>query len=216
MHAMPEASDPSPSDDRRAARRVVALLLAAGTSSRMGDFKQLMPYRGRTFVEACAETLLASSVDETLVVLGHRAEEVRRTIASLPVRVVVNEAYLDGMATSIKAGVRAIAPGSADAILVALCDQPHVPVPVVDAVVAAYRSSSALIVAPAIAGDSGHPVIFDLSLRDEILAIDPAHGLRAVTYAHRENRLRVPVDTVAVIDDVDTPDDYQRIVVSSQ
>jgi molybdenum cofactor cytidylyltransferase len=177
----------------------------------MGDFKQLMSYRERTFVEACAETLLASRVDETIVIVGHRAEEVCRAVAHLPVRTVVNENYLDGMASSIKAGVAAIAPGSADAILVALCDQPHVPVAVVDAVVAAYRASGAPIVAPVIAGDSGHPVIFDLSLRDEILAIDPSQGLRAVTYAHRADRVRVPVDTVAVIDDVDTREDYERI-----
>jgi molybdenum cofactor cytidylyltransferase len=177
----------------------------------MGDFKQLMKYRGRTFVEACVETLLASSVDETVVVLGHRAEDVATAVARFPVRTIRNDDYLDGMTSSIKAGIRAVPEGSADAVLVALCDQPHVPVTVVDAVLAAYRSSGALVVAPTIAGDSGHPVVFDLSLREEILAVDPAQGLRAVTYAHRSDRLRVPVDTVAVIDDVDTPDDYERI-----
>jgi molybdenum cofactor cytidylyltransferase len=203
--------DPSPST-----RTVTALLLAAGTSSRMGDFKQLMPFRGRTFVEACVETLLASKADETIVVVGHRAEDVRRAIERLPVRIVSNDDYLEGMASSIKVGVRAVDEGETDAILVALCDQPHVPTSVVDTVIAAYKASNALIVTPTIAGDSGHPVIFDLSLRDEILAVDPSEGLRAVTYAHRAERLRVPVDTVAIIDDVDTPEDYDRIVVNPE
>ena len=194
-------------------RRVTAILLAAGVSSRMGDFKQLMPFRGRTFVETCVETLLASTADEVLVVLGHRAGDVAAAIARFPARTIVNEEYRQGMASSVKAGVRAVAEGTAEGVLIALCDQPHVPVRVVNAVIEAYRASRALIVVPAIAGDSGHPVIFDLSLRDEILAVDPSEGLRAVTYTHRGERVRVPVDTLSVIDDIDMPDDYSRIVL---
>lgn len=191
-------------------RRVVAVLLAAGTSSRMGELKQLMPYRGRTIVEACVETLLASAVDEVLVVVGHRADEVAAAVSRFAVRVVRNDDYLEGMSSSVAAGVRA-APEGADAVMICLCDQPHVPVTVFDAVLAAYRERDAAIVVPTIAGDTGHPVVFDLSLRDEILAADPSRGLRAVTYAHRADTLRVPVDSVAVLDDIDTPDDYERL-----
>lgn len=190
-------------------RKVVAVLLAAGTSSRMGDFKQLMPFRGRTIVEACVETLLAADVDETIVVVGHRGDEVEAAVARHPVRVVRNEDYLAGMSTSVKTGVAAAA--DAAAVLVCLCDQPHIPVHVFDAVVAAYRETGAPIVVPTIAGDTGHPALFDMSLRDEILAVDPNEGLRSVTYAHRGERLRVPVDTVGVLDDMDTPDDYERL-----
>ena len=191
------------------AKRVVAVLLAAGTSSRMGDFKQLMPYRGRTIVEACLETLLATSADETVLVVGHRADEVAAAVAHLPVRVVRNDAYLDGMSTSAKAGVRASE--GAGAVMISLCDQPHIPARVFDAVLDAYRATGAKIVVPAFAGDTGHPVVFDLSLRDELLSVDGAQGLRSVTYAHRDEVLRVPVDTVAVLDDIDTPDDYERL-----
>jgi molybdenum cofactor cytidylyltransferase len=175
----------------------------------MGELKQLMPYRGRTIVEACVETILASAVDETIVVVGHRADEVAAAVVHHPIRVVRNDAYADGMSSSVKAGV--LAATDADAVMICLCDQPHVPVAVFDAVLAAYRDSHAKIVAPTIAGDSGHPVVFDLSLRDEILGVDPTAGLRAITYAHRAETLRVPVDTVAVLDDIDTPDDYERL-----
>ena len=192
-------------------RRVTAVLLAAGLSTRMnGGFKQLMPYRGRTIVEACVETLLASTADETLVVLGHRADEVAAAISRFHVRTVLNPDYERGMSTSVVAGLRAVGL-DADAMLVALVDQPHVPVAVFDAVMDAYRESGALIVVPTIAGDTGHPVIFDTRLRDEILAVDPAKGLRSVTYAHRAETLRVPVDSVGVLDDIDTPDDYERL-----
>jgi molybdenum cofactor cytidylyltransferase len=190
-------------------KRVVAVLLAAGTSSRMGDFKQLMPYRGRTIVEACVETLLETSADETVVVVGHRGDEVAAAVARHPVRVVQNDAYLDGMSTSAKAGVRAAE--GADAVMISLCDQPHIPARVFDAVLEAYRATGARVVVPAFAGDTGHPVVFDLSLRDEMLAVDGAQGLRSVTYAHRDEVLRVPVDTVGILDDIDTPDDYDRL-----
>jgi molybdenum cofactor cytidylyltransferase len=192
-------------------RRVTAVLLAAGLSTRMnGEFKQLMPYRGRTIVEACVETLLASTVDETLVVLGHRADEVAATISRFAVRTVQNPDYEAGMSTSVVAGLRAVGVES-DAMMVALVDQPHLPVAVFDAVLDAYRDTGARIVVPTIAGDTGHPVIFDLSLRDEILAVDPTKGLRAVTYAHRADSLRVAVDSVGILDDIDTPDDYERL-----
>jgi CTP:molybdopterin cytidylyltransferase MocA len=192
-------------------RRITAVLLAAGLSTRMnGGFKQLMPYRGRTIVEACLETLLASTADDAVVVLGHRADEVAAAVSRFRVRTTLNPDYERGMSTSVVAGLRAIGPDS-DAMMVALVDQPHLPVAVFDAVLDRYRDTGARVVVPTIAGDTGHPVIFDLSLRDEILAVDPAKGLRSVTYAHRLETLRVPVDAVGVLDDIDTPEDYERL-----
>lgn len=179
-------------------------------STRMGDFKQLMPFRGRTFVAACLESIRASSVDDVVVVTGHRADEVAKAVAPFGVRVVHNPDYASGMSTSVLVGLAAI-DVDAHGMLVALCDQPHVRVEVFDAVLDAYRSHEALVVVPTIAGDSGHPVIFDLSLRDEILDIDPASGLRSVTYAHRSETLKIGVDDIAVLDDIDTMDDYERL-----
>ena len=191
-------------------RRVAAIVLAAGTSSRMGDFKQLLPFGSKTIVETTVETAVASSADEVVVVVGHRADDVAAAVARLGVRVVRNDAYLDGMSSSIKAGVRAVG-DEVDAVMICLGDQPHVPVAVFDAVLDAYRASGAPVVVPTIAGDTGHPVVFDHSLRDEMLAVDSSQGMRSVTYAHRSETLRVPVDTVAVLDDIDTPDDYERL-----
>lgn len=190
-------------------RRVVAVLLAGGLSTRMGDFKQLMPFRGRTIVETCVETLLASSVDDVLVVTGHRSDDVEQVLAPYRVRIVRNPAYADGMSTSVIAGVRSLDPG--DAVMICLCDQPHLPREVFDAVLAAYRTSEASIVVPTIAGDTGHPVIFDASLRNAILDVEASVGLRSVTYANRGRTLRVPVDALGVLDDIDTQEDYERL-----
>lgn len=190
-------------------RRVTAVLLAAGLSTRMGEFKQLMPYGSSTIVGTCAATLLGTSADEIVVVTGHRADEVERSLGGCALRFVRNPSYEDGMASSVIAGVRAASPGNS--VMICLCDQPHVPADVHETVLAAYRASGAAVVVPTIAGDSGHPVIFDSSLRDEILAIDPAVGLRGVTYANRDSTLRVPVDAVGVLDDIDTQEDYVRL-----
>lgn len=190
-------------------RRVASVLLAGGLSSRMRDFKQLMPFRGRTIVESCIETLLATSADDIVVVTGHRADEVERVVAAYRVRIVRNTAYADGMATSVLAGVRSLDPD--DAIMICLCDQPHVSREVHESVIQAYRETGAAIVVPTIAGDTGHPVIFDASLRDAILKMDVSAGLRSVTYANRERVLRVPVDSIGVLDDIDTQEDYERL-----
>jgi len=191
-------------------KRVTAILLAAGASTRMNAFKQLLPFGDRTIVEACVARILTTSIEETIVVVGHRADDVAAAVSGLSVRVVRNDAYATGMASSVKAGVAA-ARATADAVMICLCDQPHVPSAVYKAVLDTYRRTGALIVVPTIAGDTGHPVVFDMSLVDEILAVDPTTGLRAVTYAHRADTIRVPVDSVAILDDMDTPDDYERL-----
>lgn len=200
MSAMPESPRP---------RRVAAVLLAGGLSTRMGEFKQLMPFRGRTIVEACVETLLSTSADDVVVVTGFRAEDVAKALARYPVRLVHNPAYADGMSTSVIAGVRALDPD--DAIMVCLCDQPHLPPDVFDAVLEAYREGDAAVVVPTIAGDTGHPVVFDPSLRGAMLDVEASVGLRSVTYANRDRTLRVPVDVVGVLDDIDTQEDYERL-----
>jgi len=200
-----------PVTDPVAHRSVGAILLAAGTSSRMGGFKQLLPYRGSTIVETCVATVRGTTVDSIYVVVGHRADEVAAAVEAPDVRIVRNDAYLDGMATSVVAGVTAARAAGHDAVMICLCDQPHLDRTVYDAVLGAYRESGAPIVVPSYAGDTGHPAIFDRSLFDEILAVDPSQGLRAVTYAHRGDKLRVPVDAVGVLDDIDTAEDYERL-----
>jgi molybdenum cofactor cytidylyltransferase len=190
---------------------ISAILLAAGESLRMGVFKQLLSLQDKTFVEHCADNLLASRVDEVIIVTGHRELEVRRAIADRPVRFAHNADYRSGMTSSIKCGVQALSE-NAQACILALVDQPQIGADLVDLVIDAYKSTHATIVIPTYGNHNGHPILLDACLNEEILKMDPDLGLRQVVRAHQDEIVRVEVSTHAVLEDCDFPDDYERML----
>lgn len=195
---------------------ITAVLLAAGESRRMGDFKQLLRLGNKTFVEHCVDNLLASTVEEVLVVTGHREAEVRRAIANRPVKIVHNDDYQSGMASSIKHGMRHVS-DKADACVISLVDQPRIETAVIDRLIKAYKDgaydrASSLIVIPTYEEKNGHPILVDLALREEILAMDLESGLRRVVLAHSVAITRVPVLRSDVLEDCDVPEDYERLL----
>ncbi|MFL6215791.1 MAG: NTP transferase domain-containing protein [Blastocatellia bacterium] len=190
---------------------ISAILLAAGESRRMGEFKQLLTYAGRTFVECCVDNLLASRADEVIVVTGHREADVRYALGARPIRFAHNPDYREGMSASVKCGVAAVAP-AAKAVLVALVDQPQIDSAIINRVIAEYEKQSPLIVIPTYAERNGHPILIDLRLRDELLSFDSTQGLRQVIHTHAADVLHTQVTTEAVLMDFDYPEDYRRLV----
>ena len=190
-------------------RMISALLLAAGESRRMGSFKQLLIFEGKTFVERCADELLASAVGEVIVVTGHREADVRRAVGGRPVRFAHNADYKLGMSYSLKRGLAAVTDG-ADAVLIALVDQPQITTAIFDEVIDTYRNHRPLLVVPSYAGRNGHPIIVDMKLREEVLAMDPEQGLRRVVRAHAGDTIHVEVGTDLILKDFDYPEDYRR------
>lgn len=201
-----------------------AVVLAAGESRRMGTQKMLLPFGDTTIVGAVVRTAAASRVGRTMVVLGADREEIRGELLSLTARLApgsgsnendsdravlfaVNDSYQLGMLTSIQAGIRAL-PAGAEAAVVMLGDQPFLRAAVVDAVIAAFETGRRGIVIPTFQGRRGHPVLVDLKYRDEILALDPLDGLRALIRAHPEDILEVDVADANILRDLDTPEDY--------
>jgi len=189
---------------------IVAVLLAAGESRRMGQLKQLLPLGDKALVEHCVDNLLASKVDDVVVVTGHRESEVRQAIGSRSVTIVHNGDYRNGMASSIKRGVKEIS-SAAVAFIVSLVDQPRIDSETINRLIEAYQSDRSLIVIPSYEGKSGHPILIDMKLRNEILAMDPEVGLRQVVSAHSDHITRVPVRNSAVLEDCDLPEDYERL-----
>jgi molybdenum cofactor cytidylyltransferase len=187
---------------------ISAVLLAAGESRRMGDFKQLLDFNGKTFVACCVDNLLASRADEVIVVTGHRDRDIRLALVGRPVRFAHNEDYRQGMSSSIKRGIEAVSK-EARACLIALVDQPQITTEIINRVIEAYERARPIVVIPSYCGQGGHPILLDMSLKDEILRMDSGPGLRQVVYAHAPTRIDVSTD--AVLMDFDRPEDYRRI-----
>jgi molybdenum cofactor cytidylyltransferase len=184
-----------------------ALLLAAGQSRRMGAFKPLLPFGGRTVIEACVDNLRAAGVGEIVVVVGHRGDEVRARLKEQSLRFAVNEAAGSEMSVSIARGVEQL-PDEAQAVLIALGDQPAITPDVIRRVLATRRETGARLVVPEYEGRGGHPVLVALAFRAALLNLDPARGLRALFDLYRDEVRRVPVTTPYVTRDMDTWADY--------
>jgi molybdenum cofactor cytidylyltransferase len=189
---------------------IAAILLAAGRSRRMGAFKPLLPFGNRLVVEACIGNLLEGGVEEIVVVTGHRADEIRERLAHLPVSFAVNAEAESEMSVSIARGVEQI-PNHAEAVFIALVDQPAIPPEVIRLLIAERRRTGAHLVQPEHKGRGGHPVLIDLNFREELLNLDSQRGLRALFEIHRETALRVPVASPYVVRDMDTWDDYRAL-----
>jgi molybdenum cofactor cytidylyltransferase len=187
---------------------IAAVLLAAGRSRRMGAFKPLLPFGGRSVVEACVANLREAGACEVVVVVGYRGAEVRAALARLPyVRFALNEATGSEMGVSVARGVEAVA-ANTDAVLVALVDQPAVPPSAIKSVIEARRRTGARLIVPEWRGRGGHPVLVDLAFRVELSSPDSERGLRALFDAHRAEVLRVQADSPFVARDMDTWEDY--------
>jgi molybdenum cofactor cytidylyltransferase len=185
---------------------VTALLLAAGRSRRMGAFKPLLPFGDKTVIEHCIAQLHAAGIDDIIVVVGHRAEEVRQQLKVSNVRFALNPDPDSEMSASIKCGVEQL-DEEAKAVLIALVDHPAVPSEIIRLIIAEWRTG-AKIIQPAFGTRGGHPVLVDLSYRDELLSLNPERGLRSWFDEHRHEVLRLPVASPFVARDMDTWDDY--------
>jgi len=190
--------------------RIGAVILAAGMSSRMGEAKQLLRLGENTLLGQVVENVRASSVDEIVLVLGHAAETIKERVAIQSLKVVMNEAYRQGMGTSLRAGLSAL-PAGVDAALIVLADQPFVRSATLDLLIDQYQRSNAQIVIPIYKGFRGNPVLLDRSVFSEVMALSGDIGCRAIFGNHLEGIVKVPVEDVGILLDLDSKDDFERL-----
>jgi len=189
-----------------------AVVLAAGEAQRMGGrSKPLIERDGVPLVRRVIQALLDAGVDEVVVVVGHRADEVVWVVTDMPVRVVVNEAYAAGRATSLRKGLVEL-PDSVGATLVALADQPLLEAADVAALLEAWaQRGAARAVVPRVQERRGHPVVLAASACSEILRGDAGYGAREWMDEHPDEVTWLDSDNVHYVEDVDYPEDLERI-----
>ncbi len=180
----------------------------------MGRLKQLLPIGGRPMLQRVVDEAAAAGLADLVVVLGHRADEVRRAVRLPPgARFVINADYAGGMGTSLAAGLRAV-PTDAVAAAVLLADQPHIRASVIDAVITAFRPSEEPIVRPVYVTPDGkrtpgHPVIIARQIWPGAQDLHGDEGVRSIIAAHPEwlREIELPGPPAS---DVDTQEDYAR------
>jgi CTP:molybdopterin cytidylyltransferase MocA len=187
--------------------RFAALILAAGYSSRMGDFKPLLPLGGKRAIEWAVEAFRLAGIADIGVVTGHRAPELEPELRRLKVATLRNPAYDTGMYSSIRAGIGSLAP-EVDGCFVLPVDIPLVR-PATVAAIAARYDGSAPVFYPTFRGQRGHPPLIGAELFAEIAAGDGTGGLRAILQQHAATA--VAVADQAILFDMDTPEDYRRL-----
>jgi len=190
---------------------VVAIVLAAGRSERMGAFKPLLPFGAKTVIESCIEYLRAGGIETVTVVLGQGsgAEELKQHLKDSRVIFAINPHPASEMSVSIACGLGEV-PESAKAVVITPADHPAVPAEVVQVLINEWKNGARLVM-PTNKGRGGHPVLIDLGFLHELLSLDPNRGLKGFFDAHQDQVSRVAVDSNYIARDMDTWDDYRAL-----
>jgi molybdenum cofactor cytidylyltransferase len=202
---------------------IAGIILAAGESSRFGQTKQLLDWKGQPFVRAVAKTALEAGLAPVIVITGANAEKVTSAVNDLNILLIHNEEWKNGQGSSIKAGVAALTPASTTALLSAkvpegnaggaiflLADQPQVTTSILRALVEKHAEGLYPIVAPMVIDRRANPVLFDRITFPDLMQLEGDVGGRAIFHKHRVEYLPWHDDRLLL--DVDTPEMYQRLI----
>ena len=186
----------------------VGVLLAAGESARMGRPKPLLPWGDSTLVEYQVGEMLGAGLARVIVVLGHAWEDVKPHLTAAGVEVIVNEAYLEGRAGSLRTAAACLLDED-EAVAVLAVDQPRTR-DVLARLLASHEAGGALITVPVHGGRRGHPPILAGALIPELRNVrDDTLGLRGLVERHESSVREAPFETPAVLLDLNTPDPYR-------
>jgi len=187
-------------------RHVAAIILAAGRSTRMGGPNKLLAeLSGKPLVRIVAEQAIASKAKDVIVVTGHQAQLVEQALAGLKLKFVRNLDFVQGLATSVKAGIAAVSE-QADGAVICLGDMPMISSQLVDHLIDAFAPDRGnLIAVPVSGGRRGNPVLWSRRFFNELMTLDGDIGARHLIAKHGEVVAEVPVDGESAFLDIDTP-----------
>ena len=191
---------------------IAVLIIAAGYSSRMHDFKPLLPFGQITALERLVQTYLAHGLEHIYVVTGYRQEDIIETLQHYKVHIVYNEDYAKGMFSSIQKGIRAI-DKSIEAFYMQPVDIPLIKAHTLECLYEAYNREDKGVLYPTFLGRKGHPPLISMKYKEQILLSEGEGGLKKVLEAFNADALHVSVSDRAVLMDMDTLEDYINLVM---
>jgi molybdenum cofactor cytidylyltransferase len=187
---------------------IAILILAAGSSTRMGTPKQLLTIQGKSLIRRLGEVAIASQAHPVVVVLGAYAEQIQPELCDLPIHVIHNAHWSDGMSTSIRCGIQFLEtlPMQLTAVILTVCDQPFLSTAVIDQLLAAYHAGDRAIIASEYMQTVGVPALFSRPFFPILSALNGTEGAKKVIRNYDEQVYRIPFPEGAI--DLDTPEDY--------
>ncbi len=199
---------------------IALILLAAGGSARMGQPKQLLMYKGQTLLRRAAQQAAAAGCNPVIVVLGSSAPAMRTELKDLPVQIIENPNWQNGMGTSIRAGIQAIIPspgtpgegqgeGALSAVIITLCDQPLVDSAALTQLINLHHTTNRPLIAAQYANTLGVPALFSQKFFPALASLPDNAGAKQILLKHAAEVLPVPMELAAT--DIDTPLDYQQL-----
>ncbi|MCX2719606.1 nucleotidyltransferase family protein [Lentiprolixibacter aurantiacus] len=188
------------------------LILAAGRGSRMGSTKQLLPYLDRTLLGSVVERANSLSLGKPMVILGNKADKIKKYLAEEQADLVVNSSWERGMGNTLSYGVKKAAATKPElqAVLIMLGDQPKISKTHLLQLIQEYKNKKSPIIATAYAHGGGVPAIFDKAVFPDLIDLDGDRGAHKIIRNYPATRLLVP-DKKEVWD-IDSPEDYQRLL----
>ncbi len=194
-------------------KKITGIILAAGTGSRMGRAKQLLPYGATTLLGQVVQAAKASAIDQIIVVLGHEAKKVEEETDLSGIHVAVNHRYKEGQSTSLTTGLATIDWDCSGAMFL-LADQPLIDRHIIDTLIMAWQTSEKKILIPYCNGIRGNPVIIDRALFEAVSEIKGDRGARVLFDQYPEQIEKIDIQNPAILMDVDTEEAYHRLLRS--
>lgn len=188
-----------------------AIILAAGSSTRLGSLKQLLKFEGKTLLERITETALAAGLDP-IIVLGASAEKIRSSVKNLPAKIVLNENWESGMSTSIIEGLKKALEENPklSAVILLLCDQPFITTESILRLIKAYKDTEKPIVASEYKETVGVPAVFSKEVFPELFELKGTKGAKTII----KNRVKTDIHLVSMPEaavDIDTVEDVKQL-----
>lgn len=193
---------------------IAVIILAAGSSSRLGKPKQLLDFQTETFIKHTVKTALQTSCSPIIVVSGFLHEELLAETKGFPVQLIHNPDWQKGMGSSIQTGITALNllenPDQTDAVLILLCDQPLITAEHLNKLIAGFYRHKRSIAATGYAETQGVPAVFDRSLFPILQSLPENRGAQSLINQYQDQLIVVPFEGAAI--DVDTGEDYFRLI----